>query len=91
MSLTFPHRERFVDPYEGLSFVALADGNERVQCHVTIEALHDHFGLDQGATGQILSLFDDNRASIEAVATRKYDFGEIVPGRGIVLGSDDFR
>ena len=91
MSLTFPHRERFVDPYEGLSFVALTEGNQRVQCHITIEALHDHFGLGQGATGQILNRFDDNRASIEAVAARKYACSDIVPGRGIVLLSEDFN
>ena len=91
MPLTFPYQERFVDPYEGLSFVALTDGNQRVQCHVTIKALHDHFGLGQGATGQILNRFDENRASIEAAAARKFDCGEIVPGRGIVLGSEDFQ
>ena len=90
MPLAFPQQERFVDPYEGLSFVAVAEGNARIQCHVTIAALQDHFGLGQGAVSQILHIFDENRAAIEAAAVRKFDRGEIVEGRGILLGSEDF-
>jgi len=38
-----------------------------------------------------LHVFDENRSSIEAAAARKFDRGDIVPGRGIVLSSEDFR
>jgi len=65
--------------------------NGRVPCHIEIQALRDHFELDQGARGQILHVFDENRSSIEAAAARKFDRGDIVPGRGIVLSSEDFR
>ena len=43
MPLTFPHQERFVDPYEGLSFIGADEANGRVQCHIEIQALRDHF------------------------------------------------
>src|SRR5258706_4662119 len=82
MPLTFPHRERFVDPYEGLSFIGADEANGRVPCHIEIQALRDHFELDQGARGQILHVFDENRSSIEAAAARKFDGGAIVPGTG---------
>jgi hypothetical protein len=91
MPLTFPHRDRFVDPYAGLSFMGSDEANRRVPCHVQIAALRDHFALEQGATGHILAVFDENRAAIEAVAARKFAQGEIVPGRGIVLSSEDFQ
>ena len=90
MPLTFPNPERFVDPYEGISFVGSDDGNARVQCHLQIAALRDHFELGQGASGQILQVFDENRSSIEATAAGKFARGDIVPGRGIVLSSEDF-
>ena len=91
MPLTFPDRARHVDAYDGLSFHGMDDDNRQVQCHLQIAALHDHFALEQGATGHILAVFDENRDAIEAVAARKFAQGEVDSGRGIVLSSEDFQ
>ena len=91
MPLTFLDRARYVDAYDGLTFQGTDEDDKQVRCHLHIAALRDHFALEQGATGHILAVFDENRDAIEAVAARKFAQGEIETERGIVLSSDDFQ
>ena len=91
MPLTFPDRTRHMDAYAGLGFRGIDEDHRQVQCHLQIAALRDHFDLGQGGVSHILVIFDQNRESIEAVAARKFAQGEVEPGRGIVLSSEDFR
>lgn len=52
-----------------LAFMAMVDG-EPVQCHITAEALEDHFGAASPRFEDMVGAFDTHRPRIEAVARR---------------------
>ncbi|WDD91678.1 DUF1488 domain-containing protein [Burkholderia sp. FERM BP-3421] len=52
-----------------LAFTAMVDG-ERIQCHITAEALEDHFGAASPRFEDMVGAFDTHRPRIEAAARR---------------------
>jgi hypothetical protein len=72
MSLSFPRRYRQLDAGAAGVIFPGQDGEKTVTCKISSEVLHTGFGA--GATGpQLLDAFDQYRARIEALASRKYD------------------
>ncbi|MGZ2746832.1 DUF1488 domain-containing protein [Burkholderia stagnalis] len=70
MQIHFPNE---APEYSGrelmLAFPALVNG-ERVQCHITAEALEDHFGAASPRLEDMVGAFDMHRDRIEAAARR---------------------
>ena len=56
-------------PSEGVAFQAVVDG-DIVWCVISREALEDHFDLTSSSGQSWVSVFKQNRARIEEVATR---------------------
>jgi len=59
-----------------------------VTCEISTEALQDHFGTRSAAGADLVSAFEANRPSIEAVAREKIP--QRVPAGRCLLVSDDF-
>nr|WP_128083240.1 DUF1488 domain-containing protein [Methylobacterium sp. B34] len=66
----------------------MLDGAGEVGCRISLESLQDAFGAD-GNMGSMISAFNSNRHRIEAVASRKYDQGQI-SNRLVRLTTADF-
>ncbi|AOK32564.1 hypothetical protein WS67_07665 [Burkholderia singularis] len=52
-----------------LAFKAMVDG-EPIQCHITAEAMEDHFGAASPRFEDMVGAFDAHRQRIEAAARR---------------------
>ena len=61
--------EPHIVPSEGVAFQAVVDG-DIVWCVISREALEDHFDLTSSSGQSWVSVFKQNRARIEEVATR---------------------
>jgi hypothetical protein len=62
------------------------DGERRVRCEISREALDDHFG---GDGEDKLAVFKANRATIEQEASRKYLAGRTEPAGAIFIRTGD--
>jgi hypothetical protein len=58
------------------------DGETRVRCEISREALDDHFG---GDGKDKLEVFKANRRAIEDIARRKYLAGETEPDGSVLI------
>jgi hypothetical protein len=63
------------------------DGENRVRCAISREALDDHF---QGDNKDKLGVFMANRQAIELKARRKYLDGETEPDGSVLIRTGDF-
>ncbi len=61
------------------------DGDRKVRCLISEEALEDHFG----DTDDPLKTFQTNRERIESEARRKYLAGDVRPDGSVVIVSMD--
>jgi hypothetical protein len=72
-----------------VSFAMIDDNENRVECSITVDALRQfepdmHSGVDQA-----LRAFSAHRNSIEGLASRKFDQGQIRPDGVVRLSPDD--
>jgi|HubBroStandDraft_6_1064221.scaffolds.fasta_scaffold20165_1 fido (protein-threonine AMPylation protein) len=86
------HDLRFPAPDENYNFDRQAvvfwgqDGNTRVQCAISREALDDHF---HGDNKDKLEVFKANRRTIEQQARRKYLVGRTEPDGSVLIRTGD--
>ena len=80
--LEFPDRDHHTDATRGTIFWG-EDGEKRVRCIISREALDDHFS--DGDKLRPDAAFKAHRAEIEALAARKYAHGQLEPDGGIVM------
>ena len=73
--------ERFVFERGVVVFWGM-DGETRVRCAISREALDDHFG---GDGKDKLEVFKANRRAIEDIACRKYLAGETEPDGSVLI------
>ena len=84
--LTFPAtEERFIFDRDVVVFWG-QDGETRVRCEISEEALHDHFG---GDGRDILSVFRANRPAIEELVRQKYLSGRAEPDGSVLIRTGD--
>jgi hypothetical protein len=84
--LRFPApEERYVFDREVVVFWG-QDGETRVPCQISREALDDHFG---GNGKDKLAVFRGNRPAIEEEARRKYLTGRTEPDRSVLIRTGD--
>jgi Fic family protein len=84
--LRFPvTEERYVFDRQVVMFWG-QDGEARVRCEISEEALDDHFG---GDGKDKLAVFRDNRAAIEEEARRKYLAGRTEPDGAVLIRTGD--
>jgi len=62
------------------------DGQKRILCAISREALEDHFGGDRKDP---VVVFMANREAIEQLARRKYLRGELEPDHSILIRTTD--
>jgi Fic family protein len=80
--LAFPDKEHRTDNTRGTIFWG-EDGDKRVRCIVSREALDDHFS--EGGTLLPDAAFQAHRVEIEAIASHKYALGQLEPDGGIII------
>jgi len=84
--LKFPEPEEgYVSGRDVVVFWGL-DGETRVRCAISREALNDHFGRDGKDK---LAVFRGNRPAIEEEARRKYLAGRIEPDGAVLIRTGD--
>jgi fido (protein-threonine AMPylation protein) len=86
--LRFPEREERYDFDRGVVMFWGHDGEIRVGCAISREALDDHF---QGDDKNKLEVFRANRRVIEQDARRKYLAGETEPDGSILIRTADLE
>ena len=65
------------------------NGAMKVMCAVSWQALIDLAGLDDSVRlDQIVEAFRNHRPEIEAIASEKYDAGQLIDGEVRVVNSD---
>jgi hypothetical protein len=77
--------ERYVFDREVVTFWG-QDGESRVRCEISEEALDDHFG---GDGKDKLEAFRANRKAIEEIARRKYLAGRREADGSVLIRSED--
>lgn len=84
--MKFPEPEEgYVSGRDVVVFWGL-DGETRVRCAISREALNDHFGRDGKDK---LAVFRGNRPAIEEEARRKYLAGRIEPDGSVLIRTGD--
>jgi hypothetical protein len=84
--LEFPDRDHLTDTTRGTTFWG-DDGEKRIRCIVSREALDDHFS--DGDKLRPDAAFQAYRPEIEELASRKYALGELEPDGMIVVRTAD--
>ena len=84
--LRFPEPEERYDFDRGVVTFWGQDGENRVRCAISREALDDHF---QGDDKDKLEVFRANRQAIELKARRKYLDGETEPDGSVLIRTGD--
>jgi transcriptional regulator with XRE-family HTH domain len=85
-TLTFPDQEPRVDIGEGVAFWG-QDGEKRVHCRISREALDDHFSVrDRLRPG---AAFKKYRSDIEALARKKYLLGQLEPDGSVLIRTNE--
>jgi hypothetical protein len=77
--------ERFVFDRDAVVFWGM-DGETRVRCEISREALDDHFG---GDGKDKLEVFKANRRAIEDITRRKYLAGETEPDGSVLIRTSE--
>ncbi len=81
-TLVFPDPEYRYDSSEGVTFWG-QDGNARVKCKISREALDDHFSERDKLRSE--DAFKKYRTEIEAIARRKYLTGQLEPDGSVLI------
>ena len=84
--LEFPDREHLTDTLRGAIFWG-EDGEKRVRCIISREALDDHFS--ERGKFRPNAAFEAHRTEIEELASRKYALGELEPDGNIIIRTAD--
>jgi Fic family protein len=84
--LEFPGKEHHTDTTRGTIFWG-EDGERRVRCIISREALDDHFS--DGDTLQPDAAFQAHRAEIEELANRKYALNQLEPDGNVIIRTLD--
>jgi transcriptional regulator with XRE-family HTH domain len=85
-TLVFTDPDSSYDISRGVTFWG-EDGAKRVRCRIAREALDDHFS--EGDKLRPEAAFKKHRASIEALARRKYLLGELESENSVVITTQD--
>lgn len=85
-TLVFTDPDSSYDSSRGITFWG-EDGTKRVRCRISREALDDHFS--EGDKLRPEAAFKKHRASIEALARRKYLLGELESEGSVVITTQD--
>jgi hypothetical protein len=80
-------QERYISSREVVVYFG-QDGERRVRCAISREALDDHF---HGDHRNKLDVFRENRKAIEATTRRKYLDGELEPDNSVLVRTADIR
>jgi len=84
--LRFPERDEKYDFDRAVVIFWGQDGETRVRCAISREALDDHFGGDHRDKTEV---FRANRQAIEQEARRKYLVGETEPDGSVLIRTGD--
>jgi len=87
--LTFVERVESYDPERDVVLFEGRDGDRRVACAISGEALEDHFGARGFGRRQRLSAFKTHRDEIEDQARRKYLAAWLEADGSVLIGSGD--
>ena len=85
-TLVFTDPDSSYDISRGVTFWG-EDGTKRIRCRISREALDDHFS--EGDKLRPEAAFKKHRASIEALARRKYLLGELESENSVVITTQD--
>jgi transcriptional regulator with XRE-family HTH domain len=85
-TLVFPDQGYTTDLADCIVFWG-QDGDQRVKCRVSREALEDHFSDRDRLRPK--AAFEKNRADIEGLVRRKYFLGHLEPDGSVLLRTDD--
>ena len=86
--LKFPApQERYISSRDVVVFFG-QDGERRVLCAISREALDDHF---HGDHRNKLEVFRENRGAIEEITRRKYIAGKLEPDNTVLVRTADIR
>ena len=86
--LTFPAPEENYIPDRAVVVFWGQDGDKRIRCEISREALDDHFG---GDGKDKLEIFRANRAAIEQEARKKYLAGRTEPDGAVLIRTADLQ
>ena len=84
--LAFPDKDHRTDTTRGTIFWG-EDGEKRVRCIISREALDDHFS--NGDRLRPDAAFQAHRAEIEVIASRQYALGELEPDGSVIIRTAD--
>jgi hypothetical protein len=85
--LNFPNTEHGTDTTRDTIFFWGEDGQKRVRCMISREALDDHFSEGRGLRPD--AAFRAHLAEIEAFASRKYAHGQLEPDGSVLIRTGD--
>jgi transcriptional regulator with XRE-family HTH domain len=85
-TLTFPDKEFHVDIDDAVIFWG-QEGEKRVRCRITREALDDHFSDNDRMKPD--AAFKKYRSEIEALARRKYLLDRLEPDGTVLIRTDE--
>jgi hypothetical protein len=87
--LTF-YGDHTYDPKDNVINFPAERGGQRIACRLSVEALHDHAGLEGSDTNAVLQAFDEARDAAEEIAIHKYESGQIEPDGSVIVRAADF-
>ena len=76
------------DPMRMILISWAKDGNKKIRCTMSWEALQDHFGLGS-ITKNPLKAFESNKTTIEHEFRRKYIAGNLEEDGSVLVRTDD--
>lgn len=86
-NLVFTQSKPYYDPNRELVLFQGQDGNKKIPCKMSLEALMDHF---DNHTKNPLKTFLANRTAIEHEVKRKYLTNRFEKDDSIMIGTKDF-
>jgi hypothetical protein len=93
LSIQFPKEQTYHDLLEAVVYPAIVNG-KRIFCHISIEALSDHFGANLRADDlakTMTEMFVANRPKIEEVTAKKIQTNKFEPDGTILVRSRDLK
>jgi transcriptional regulator with XRE-family HTH domain len=87
-TLSFPDEGFNFDIVQGVTFWA-QDGDRRIRCRISREALDDHFSDKDRLRPD--AAFRKYRDDIQALARRKYLLDQLEPDGTVIIGTHDIR
>jgi hypothetical protein len=87
--LTF-YGEYTYDPEDSVVKFPADRGGQRIDCRLSLDALHSHVGLESSDTNAVLLAFSEARDAAEEIATHKFESGQIEPDGSVIVRATDF-